>query len=108
MKRRLPSRPTSYYVWTRSEQPGPPKVGTSQLLGKYESGEDAVNDAEKWLDEEDAKQGQGVELLRFEDFEYRKLLGKHSRKLYTVVMENDLWKKSNVVWTEAVPLRRDC
>jgi hypothetical protein len=73
------------------------------LLRTYKSGEDAVADVQKWLDEEDRKQEQGVQLLRFEDDEYRRLLGNYCRKIYTVVMEDGLWKKSIMAWTEAVP-----
>ena len=103
MKRRIRSRPVTYNVWTMSEQPGPIKSVTSQLLRTYKSGEDAVADVQKWLDEEGRKQGDGVQLLRFEDDEYRRLLGKYCRKIYTVVMENGFWKKSIMAWTEAVP-----
>jgi hypothetical protein len=86
-----------------SEQPGTIKSVASQLLRTYKSGEDAVADVQKWLDEEDRKQGEGVQLLRFEDDEYRRLLGKYCRKIYTVVMEDGFWKKSITAWTEAVP-----
>jgi len=103
MKRRIPSRPEKYNIWTMSEQPGSTKSVTSQLLRTYKSGEEAVKDAQKWLDEEDGKQEDGVQLIRFEDDEYRRLLGKYCRKIYTVVMEDGLWKRSNVVWTQAVP-----
>jgi len=103
MKRRIPSRRVNYNVWTMCEQPGPTKSVTSQLLRTYKSGEDAVADAQKWLDEEDGAQGERVQLLRFEDDEYRRLLGKYCRKIYTVVMEDGFWKKSIMAWTEAVP-----
>jgi len=103
MKRRIRSRPVNYNVWTMCEQPGSTKSVTSQLLRTYKSGKDAVADVQKWLDEEDRKHGEGVQLLRFEDDEYRRLLGKYCRKIYTVVMEDGFWKKSNVAWTEAVP-----
>jgi len=102
MKRQTPSRPGNYKVWTLREQPGPTRSVTSQLLRTYESGEDAVAAAQKWLDEEDGKQGEGMQLLRFEDEEYRNLMGKYWRKIYTVVMEDGFWKRSNVAWTEAV------
>jgi len=103
MNRRTHSRPVKYNVWTMSEQAGPVRPCTSHLLHTYNSGEEAVIDAQKWLDQEDGKQEDGVQLLRFEDDEYRRLLGKYCRKMYTVVMENGLWKGSNVVWTQAVP-----
>ena len=103
MKRLIPSHTVKYNVWTMSRQPGSIKSAASQLLRTYKSGEDAVVDAQKWLDEEDGKEEDGVQLVRFEDDEYRRLLGKYCRKLYTVVMEDGLWKKSNVVWTQAVP-----
>lgn len=103
MKRLTLSHPVMYNVWAMSRQPGSITSAASQLLRTYKSGEEAVVDAQKWLDEEDGKEEDGVQLVRFEDDEYRRLLGKYCRKLYTVVMEDGLWKKSNVVWTQAVP-----
>jgi len=71
-------------------------------LRTYESGEEAVGAAQKWLDEEDGKQGEGVQLLHFEDDEHRNLMGKYCRKISTVVAEHGLWKRSNISWIEEV------
>lgn len=84
------------------EEPGQTRPFISRFMCSHNDGKEAVAAAQKWLDYEDSKQGNGVQLFRFEDNEYRKLSMEHCRKMYTVVAEEGKWKKSYVVWTEAV------